>query len=152
VLLPATTLGAAKIKDGSKVMLMSSKGGVQSAGQAAAAAAAADKERKLAAASALLPKALDNLPNVVRRSPCPQATSADQVRPDRVTSFLPFARACRLADPRLLMVIVAEADPQRCLATIRPSVDVRSQLHQHWDRIQLPPLTLASDTLTLTRR
>jgi hypothetical protein len=80
VLLPASTLGAAKIKDGSKVMLMSSKGGVQSAGQAAAAAAAADKQRKLAAAAALLPTAVDDHPDVARRSSGPQASSAQQVR------------------------------------------------------------------------
>jgi hypothetical protein len=59
VLLPASTLDAARVKDGAKLMLMSSKGGVHSAGQAAAAAAAADKERKLAEAAALFPMPID---------------------------------------------------------------------------------------------
>eukprot|EP00240_Pyramimonas_obovata_P004480 CAMPEP_0118943650 /NCGR_PEP_ID=MMETSP1169-20130426/38757_1 /TAXON_ID=36882 /ORGANISM="Pyramimonas obovata, Strain CCMP722" /LENGTH=381 /DNA_ID=CAMNT_0006888953 /DNA_START=174 /DNA_END=1316 /DNA_ORIENTATION=+ len=77
VLLPNMTITDAKLTNGAKIMLMSSKGGVQTAGQAAAARANEEKEKKLAHMASLMP----NTGSTQKR---PATTSsAEQLTPEQ---------------------------------------------------------------------
>jgi len=71
VLLNKMVLSDAKLTNGAKILLMSSKGGVQSAGQVAAARANEEKEKRLAHMASLMP----NTGTALKRP----APSADQL-------------------------------------------------------------------------